>query len=175
MEQDEKRRRLVAQRVLAAVQLDPFFYRSVAEKQSLTREAVAVAVVSALIMGMGLMLVRIVAPFWWLVGGLAWATTLLGLGTWYVVVVGRRLGGQGEYDQILRALGYAVTPQALGFIPIADFIPGFLIGGAWATACSVVAIREVHRVPTRVAVILIVAPILMVIGVLPLIAVATAR
>lgn len=173
MEQSEKRRRLVAQRVLAAVQLDPFFYRSVADQPSLTREAVAVAVVSALIMGLGLVLVRIVAPLWWLVGGLAWATGVLGLGTWYLVVVGRRLGGQGGYDQILRALGYAMAPQALGFIPIADFLPGFLIGGAWATACAVVAIREVHRIPTRAVLILIVAPILMVVGVVPLVAIAS--
>lgn len=172
MEHTEKRRRVVAQRVFSAMRLDPFFYRSVADQTSLTWEAVAVAVASALIMGLGLMLIRIVAPLWWLIGGLAWATGVLGLGTWYVTAVGRRMGGQGDYDQILRGLGYAMAPQALGFIPIADFLPGFLVGGVWATACAVVAIQEIHRVPTRVAVILVVAPVLMVIAVFPLVAIA---
>lgn len=173
MERGEKRRSQITQRVIRAVKLDPFFYRTVAEQSSLTVEAVAVAVVSSLVMVLGLMLVRSITPFWWMVSGIGWGTTVLALGTWFVVAVGRRLGGRAQYDQMLRALGYAMAPQALGFIPIANFIPGFLAGGVWAATCAVVAVREVHDVPTRLAATLVVAPMLMFVGILPLVVIAT--
>ncbi len=169
VEKSERRWRQVAGRVSRAIQLDGFFYRSVADQSALTREAVGVAVTSALIMGLGLALMRIISPVWWLIGSLGWATLALGLGTWFVVVVGGLLGGTARYDQMLRALGYAMAPQALGFVPIADFSLGFLAGGAWAVTCAVIAVREVHGVPTGAAVALIVAPLLMLIGSLPLV------
>ncbi|MDJ0961628.1 MAG: YIP1 family protein [Acidimicrobiia bacterium] len=152
-----------------AIQLDGRFYQAVASQPALTREAVGVAVGSALIAGLGLTLLRIVTPLWWLIGSLAWATVALGLGTWFVVNVGGLLGGTARYDQMLRALGYAMAPQALGFVPIADFSLGFLAGGAWAATCSVIAVREVHGIPTGAAVALIVAPLLVLIGSAPLV------
>ena len=169
MEREERRWRQTARRVGRAIQLDAFFYRSVADQPALTREAVGVAVGSALIMGLGLTLLRIVPPLWWLVGSLAWATLALGLGTWFVVTVGGMLGGTARYDQMLRALGYAMAPQALGFVPIADFSLGFLAGGAWAVTCAVIAVREVHRVPTGAAAALVIAPLLVLIGTVPLV------
>jgi hypothetical protein len=169
----EKRRSPIAQRVIRAMKLDPFLYRTVADQPSLTVEAVAVAIVSSLVMVLGLMLVRSITPFWWVVSGIGWGTAVLGLGTWFVVAVGRRLGGKARYDQMLRALGYAMAPQALGFIPIANFVPGFLAGGVWATTCTVIAVREVHDMDSRLAATLVVAPILMFVGILPLVVIAT--
>ena len=157
-----------ARRVIRALRLDPFFYVAVAKDSSLTREAVLVAVVSSLVAGLGLMLVRIVQPLWWFLGGVAWAAVVLVVGTWFVVAVGRRLGGRAGYGQMLRALGYATAPQALGFIPIANFIPGFVAGGIWTVACAIVAVRDVHDIPTRAAAALVVAPLLMVVAILPM-------
>lgn len=156
-----------ARRVWRAMRLDPFFYSSTADDPSLTREAVLVAVLSSLLMGLGLMLVRIVDPLWWLLGGLGWAAAVLFGGTWFIVQVGRRVGGRARYDQMLRALGYAMAPQALGFLPIGNFIPGFLAGSIWTVACAIVAVQNVHDVPTRVAAAVVVAPVLMFIAVLP--------
>lgn len=170
----ETRRRVFAERVWKAMRLDPRFYSSVAENPARTREAVLVAALSSLIMGLGLMLMRIISPLWWLLGAFAWATALLFGGTWFLVAVGRRLGGGAEYVQMLRPLGYAMAPQALGFVPIADFIPGFLIGGVWSTACAVVAVSEAHRIPTRLAAALVVAPVLAIIAVVPLVGVILA-
>jgi hypothetical protein len=170
----ERRGGATAERVMKAVRLDPYFYASVAEDDDRTREAVVVAALSSLTMGLGLMLMRIVEPIWWLLGGLAWAAFLVGAGSWFLVEAGRRLGGSGEHGQMRRALGYAMAPQALGFIPIADFIPGFAIGVVWSTACAVVAVREVHGVPTRLAGALVVAPILVIIAIAPLVGVALA-
>jgi hypothetical protein len=170
----ERRGSASAGRVLKAIQLDSFFYSSVAKNQARTREAVTLAFASSLVLGLGLMLMRIVHPIAWLLGGIAWAAVLLFGGTWCFVEVGRRLGGSAEYDQMLRPLGYAMVPQALGFVPLADFIPGFLIGVVWSTACAVVAVREAHRIPTRLAVALVVAPILVAIGLAPLVAISLA-
>lgn len=170
----EKRGSATAGRVLKAIRLDSFFYSAVAENPDRTREAVTVAFLSSLVMGLGLMLMRIVPPIWWLLGGIAWAAALLFGGSWFLVSIGRRLGGTAQYGSMLRPLGYAMVPQALGFVPLADFIPGFLIGGVWSTACAVVAVREAHRVPTRLAAALVVAPLFAVIAVAPLLAVALA-
>jgi hypothetical protein len=169
MEYKERWGSAPARRVLRAVRLDPFLYMSVSEDSSLTREAVLVAVVSSLVAGLGLMLVRIVDPLWWLVGGVGWGLGVLFIGTGFVVAVGRRLGGSGEYIPMLRALGYASAPQALAFLPVANFIPGFLAGSVWAVACAVVAVREVHDLPTPVAATLVVAPLLLLIGITPIV------
>lgn len=167
----EKRGSAFAERVWKAVRLDPYFYSSVAKNPSRTREAVLVAALSSLIMGLGLMLMRIIAPLSWLLGAFAWTALLLLAGTWVLVGVGRRLGGGAEYPEMLRALGYAMAPQALGFVPIADFLPGFLIGGIWSVACAVVAVREAHGIPTRLAAALVIAPLFAVVSVVPLVVV----
>ena len=153
-----------------AVKGDSYFYYTVANQPERTREAVTVAIGSSLIMGLGVMLVRAINPAVWALAGLGWAAAVLGIGTVYLVAVGRRIGGRGSYDQMARALGFAMAPQALGFLPFLYFIPGFLVGGIWATVCAIVAVREVHQIPTQLAVGLVLVPILMVIGVLPLIA-----
>lgn len=153
-----------------AVKGDGYFYFTVANQPERTREAVSVAIGSSLIMGLGVMLVRAINPAVWALAGLGWAAAVLGLGTLYVVAVGRRIGGRARYDQMARALGFAMAPQALGFLPFADFIPGFVVGLVWATVCAVIAVREVHQIPTQLAAGLVIVPILLVIGVLPLIA-----
>jgi len=154
-----------------AVKADSYFYFTVAHQPERTREAVSVAIGSSLLMLLGVMLVRAINPAVWALAGLGWAAVILGIGTWYIVAVGRRMGGQARYDQMLRVLGYATAPQALGFLPFLDFIPGFVVGGIWATVCAVVAVREAHEVPTQVAAGLVGVPILLAIGVLPLVAV----
>lgn len=168
----DRLQRPVFQRIWRAMKLDAFFYRQVAQQVSLTREAVSVGMVSVLLMGLGLALVRVISPIWWLVGGLAWATVVLAGGSWFFVFAGRRLGSSVQYDQMVRALGYAVAPQALGFLPFFGFVPGFLIGGLWTMACVVVAVRELHEIPTRAALALVVAPLFMIVAFIPLIVTA---
>jgi hypothetical protein len=168
MERKERWGTAPARRIIRAVRLDPFFYSAAAEDASLTREAVLVAVVSSLLAGLGLMLVRLVQPLWWFVGGVAWAALVLIVGTWFLVTVGRRLGGRADFGQMLRALGYAMAPQALGFVPVANFVPGFVAGGIWTIACAVTAVRDAHDIPVRAAAALVVAPVLVVVAILPL-------
>jgi hypothetical protein len=157
-------------RIVMAVKADSYFYHTLANQPERTREAVTVGIGSSLIMFLGLMLIRAISPAVWALAGLGWAAAMLGIGTWYLATVGRLMGGQGSYDQVLRALGFAMAPQALGFVPIADFILGFVAGAVWTTICTVVAVREVHQIPTQTAVGLVVVPILLVIGSLPFLA-----
>ena len=156
-------------RVRRVLRFDSFLYRSVADDPSLTTEAVAVGVISALIMGLGLVLVRTITVFWWLVGGIAWATGVLALGSWFFVAVGRRLGGGGRYDQMVRGLGYAIAPQALGFIPVAGFVPGFAVGALWTIVGITIAVREVHDISTGLAVRLVIAAMFIIVAFLPLV------
>ena len=82
----ERRGSATAGRVLKAIQLDSFFYSSVAKDPTRTREAVTLAFVSSLVLGLGLMLMRIVNPIAWFIGGIAWAAALLFGGTWFLVL-----------------------------------------------------------------------------------------
>ncbi len=170
-EYEERRGSATLERLSKAVRLDQGFYRSVADDPARTREAVIVAAVSALVMSLGLMLMRIIDPLSWLLGALAWAAVVLFGGAWFLVAVGGRMGGQATYHQMLRPLGYAMVPQALGFVPLGNFVPGFLIGGIWSAACAVIAVKEAHRVPTRLAAALVIAPLLMIIAIGPLVGV----
>ena len=162
-----------AGRTWRAAKLDDYIYEDVADKPELTTEAVTVALLSSFIMNLGLMLVGAITPFWWIVGSIAWGLGILFVGTWVVATFGRLLRGQATYHQLLRALGYAMAPQALGFIPIADFVPGFLAGGIWATVCAIRAVRDVHKLPIQVAITLVVAPLLMALGATPLLVALT--
>lgn len=172
MSDDDQGANKLRDRVAMAVKADSYFYATIVNRPELTREAVSVAIGSSLLAGLGVMLVRAVNPAVWALAGLGWAAVILGIGTWYLVAVGRRLGGQARYDQMLRALGYAMAPQALAFLPFFDFIPGFVVGGIWATVCAVVAVREAHEIPTQLAAVLVSVPILLAIGVLPLVAIS---
>ena len=103
----------------------PGFYSSVAADSGRTREAVLLGLLASLIMGLGMMLMRIVAPIWWFLGGLVWAAVLLCVGSWVLVAVGRRFGGSGEYVPMVRGLGYAMAPLALGSFRSPTSFPGF--------------------------------------------------
>lgn len=162
----------VLNRVGRAALLDGFLYLEVAERRDLTMEALLVAIVSSLTMTAGLAALRLLSLGWWLVGGVAWGLGILTAGASLATVAGRVLGGRARFDELLRALGYAMVPLGLGIVPLGGFVPGFLAGGTWATACAVVAVREVHRIPTGAAVAVVVAPVLLLVGAVPLVGLA---
>lgn len=160
-------------RLLKAVQGNAFFYDAVAREPRRTAESVIVATTSALVMGLGLVLVGRVTPRAWVIGALAWAGVILVLFAGIAWLLGAVFGGTASYPQVARGVGYAVVPQALAFIPIGGFVPGFVIGAIWACWCSVVAVREAHEIPTRNALIVVAAPVLLAIGTMPIVLVVT--
>ena len=60
-----------AGRTWRAVKLDDYIYEDVADKPELTTEAVTVAVLSSLVLSLGLLLRREITLLSWLIGSLA--------------------------------------------------------------------------------------------------------
>jgi hypothetical protein len=134
--------------VVSALLLDTAFYADVSEDRSLMGQAVGVVGVANLFAGMG-------AAFATESSVLAGA--LLGLVTGYVgwlvwsgvaVLVGVRVfGGDSDYPEMLRVIGFAYAPLAIGIIPWLGFV-----GAAWALFAAVVAIRASMEFSTKRAI-----------------------
>ncbi len=127
------------QNAIRAARLDTDFYNTVENDESYTMQAgLLVAIVGAL-GGLGTALSPLTdgffGPIFWGIGG-----ALLGWVAWSFItdVVGRTFfDGESDLGQMLRVLGYAQAPLALGIIPFLGFIAVI-----WALIAAVVAIRE---------------------------------
>jgi len=74
-----------------------------------------------------------------------WRSALLALSVWLVfsgvaMIVGRLLGGDGDFGQVSRALGFAFAPMLLFFIPLV----GNFIVWPYVAITATVAIDEAH-------------------------------
>lgn len=134
--------------VISALLLDTSFYAEVAEDRSFLGQAVSVVIVANLLGGVGAALATDENVLWGavlgvgtgLVGWLAWS------GVAYVIGV-RVFGGDSDYPEMLRVIGFAYAPLAIGVIPWMGFI-----GAAWALFAAVVAIRESMEFSTKRAI-----------------------
>ena len=152
-------------RVMRAVRLDVTLYNEVEADTSLNREALTVVVIAALLTFVGslvsglfssalglnigvMLLAAVAAAVWAIVGYYVWAYL-----TWFIGT--RFFGGTAEPGELLRTLGYAYAPQALGvfgFIPCVGALVA-LAGSLWSLVCGVIAIREALDFDTTKAVI----------------------
>jgi len=149
-------------RVIRAVRLDKALYEEVESDTSLNQEALIVVIIAALLSGIGSFLGA-------LVGGRGIGQAILGLVVGIVMAVvgyyiwafvtyfvGKSLfQGTADYGELLRTLGYAFAPTALGvlsFIPCAGPILAVL-GFIWSLVCGVVAVREALDFDTTKAVL----------------------
>ncbi len=80
--------------------------------------------------GIGLALILIAAPIGWI---------LVSACMHYVA---KLLGGKASFTEYLRVTGYAQAPHALGIFTL----PGWILGIIWATACTIYATKEAHRI-----------------------------
>jgi hypothetical protein len=139
-------------RVRRAAQLEPAVYEEVEADASLNGEALAVVVLTALLSGIGgalsggmdrAVVFEIGAA---VVGYFVWAAA--------TVAVGRALyGATADIGEVLRTLGYASGPRALGvlsFVPIAGGLIG-VVAGLWLLATGLVAIRQALDLDTSAA------------------------
>jgi len=131
--------------VVSAVLLDAEFYNEVAHEPALISQAATVVVVANLLGGVGAAFAtesNVVAG-----AAIGIATGLVGWLVWsgvaYVVGV-RVLGGDADYPEMLRVIGFAYAPLAIGVIPWLGFV-----GAGWALFASVVAIRESMEFSTK--------------------------
>ncbi len=134
--------------VISALLLDAEFYTRVAEEKTLIGQAAVVVVLANLLGGIG----AAVAIESDLLAGavLGVVTGVLGWVVWsgiaYFIGV-RVLGGDSDYQEMLRVIGFAYAPLAIGVIPWLGFI-----GAAWALFAAVLAIRESMEFSTQRAV-----------------------
>ena len=124
--------------VISALLLDAEFYNEVAEDRSLIGQAGVVVVLANLLGGIGAAVATEADPIAGAVLGVV--TGLIGWLVWsgvaYVIGV-RVLGGDSDYREMLRVIGFAYAPLAIGIVPWLGFV-----GAAWALFAAVIAIRE---------------------------------
>lgn len=134
--------------IVSALLLDTAFYTDVSEDRSLMGQAVAVVGVANLFAGIGAALATESAVM---------TGALLGVATGYVgwlvwsgvaFLIGVRVfGGDSDYPEMLRVIGFAYAPLAIGVIPWLGFV-----GAAWALFAAVIAIRASMEFSTRRAI-----------------------
>ena len=120
-------------RMLRALKLDSSVYEEVEHDKSATGQAMAVVVLVSLLGSIGQLFGA---------GGLkfvlfAAASSLVGWCLMAVVSlgIGKLLGGKSDIGELLRALGFAYTPQVFGIIPFIGVILAFVLGViAWVQA-----------------------------------------
>jgi hypothetical protein len=150
-------------RAIRAAKLDVSLYQEVEHDTSLNQEALMVVIITSVLAGIGALIggiftgfgAAIIAVvftvFWGIAGYYIWAYL-----TWFI---GTRLfKGTAEPGELLRALGYATAPRALGvfsFIPCVGAIISML-AGIWSLVAGVVAVREALNFDTGNAIITVV-------------------
>lgn len=139
---------LMIRNVISALLLDTSFYAEVAEDKSLLGQATVVVVAANLLGGVGAALATGESVLWGAVIGVA--TGLVGWLVWSGVAyfIGVRIfGGESDYPEMLRVIGFAYAPIAIGVIPWLGFV-----GAAWALFAAVIAIRESMDFSTKRAI-----------------------
>jgi hypothetical protein len=126
------------QRMIRAARLDVDLYETVEHDRGYTGEAFTIVVVTALLWGVGQWILPDTSFLGSVVGGVIGA--VVGWVIWAIItnIVGTQLGGTSDIGEMLRVLGYASSPMALGIVPGI----GHLVGGVWALVAAVVAVRQ---------------------------------
>lgn len=139
--------------VMRAVRFDAAFYREAANDERYSRQALTVVLIVAALSGLGAFLGNVLAgaifsALFGLILGVALAVAGYYVWVYVVYYIGSRFfQGRATAPQLLRSLGYAYAPMALGVL---SFIPCFgglvaLAGSVWSLACGFFAVREVHQ------------------------------
>lgn len=134
--------------VVSALLLDTAFYAEVSENRSLMGQAVVVVGVANLFAGMGaafatessVLAGALVGVATGYVGWLVWSGVALLIGV-------RVFGGDSDYPEMLRVIGFAYAPLAIGIVPWLGFV-----GAAWALFAAVIAIRASMEFSTKRAI-----------------------
>lgn len=144
-----------------AMSLEVPFYEEAARNESMTRDALNMVIVVAVLNGLGafigqLLGLNFLAAFAFLI-----VQTILSVALYYVAAyVTQYVGaamfkGQGTQQQMLRTLGFAHAPQALGVLSFIPCVGGFiaLAAGLWYLVCGFFAVRTTHRLTDGQAII----------------------
>lgn len=135
--------------VTRVVLLDVDFFKEAAVDKSLNFQAALVVVVASGMAGVGSAIAENVAVVASILGGMV--AGIIGWLLWSGVsfVVGTRaFGGDSSFAEMLRVIGFAFAPLAIGIVPYLGFP-----AAAWMLFASVIAVREGLEIPTPKALI----------------------
>lgn len=157
----------IIDRLTRMLKLDPSVFPEIANDDKATGQAVMVSALAAAISnltGDG----NIVSNF---VFGLVFGAIGLFIWTGMVFVSGKLFGGQADYINLLRPIGYAAAPFALGLIPFLG-----ILGLAYSLLMQIRAVREVNQVGdgSAVATVLLPFALVFIIGIIIVIAAGVA-
>jgi hypothetical protein len=153
------------ERMQRAARLDVTVYNEVEQDTSATTEALQVVVLAAACSAIGSVLGIILSG-----GGargqggtltlMFIATVLATLVSWVIwsyvtYFVGTMMGGTATPGEMLRTLGFAMTPQVLNILGFIPCVGGLLVfaTGIWSLIAGIVAVREALDVSTGQAVV----------------------
>jgi len=150
-------------RAIRAAKLDVTLYQEVEHDNSLNQEALMVVIIASSLAALGALIGGIFTGFTAAVFAMIW-TVIWGVAGYYIWsyltwFIGTRLfDGTAEPGELLRTIGYATAPRALGvlvFIPCIGWLVVFL-AGIWSLICGVIAVREALNFDTSKAIITVV-------------------
>ena len=149
-------------RMWRAAKLENALYDEVEANTALTGQAITVVIIVAIAGAIGGILSAVFggdAGVGAIIGGLIGpaVSALIGYFVWAGVslVVGKALGGTADYGEMLRAIGFANSPNVLAilsFIPVLGGLIAF-IGAIWALVAGIVALRQALDFTTGKAIV----------------------
>lgn len=151
--------------VRRAMALDRNFYQEVAGDARYSQEALLVVVIAAALNSIGTFLSVLLTgnplrALLGLVAGLVVAVAGYYIWAYLVQFLGKAFfQGQATTPELLRTLGYAYAPTALGVLSFVWCVGWLfpLVGGIWSIVCGVFAVRETHKLGDGQAIVTVVA------------------
>lgn len=150
------------ERMIRAVKLDPSVYDELEADRNATTEAFMVVTAVAFVSGLGGFISGIRNPGGAIAGLIAAVIfAVIGWVVWSYITywIGTRLfHGTATPGELLRTLGFAYVPNALGFfsfIPVLGGLAAF-VGGIWALIAGVIAVRQALDFDTGKALITVI-------------------
>ena len=148
---------LIFQRAMRMVKFDNTVYREIKDDPEATNQAGAIVLAVSLVAAIG----SLFGPKGFLVFLFSFVFAVLGwlLWSWVTMFVGTRLfGGQADFWQMARVLGYARIPSILSVFALIPCV-GWLLslaGGILSLVLGVVAIRESMELTTEKAIVTVI-------------------
>lgn len=151
-------------RMIRAARLDASLYEEVEHRPELNQEAMIVVAIVSLLVGIGGfissiftgeigsgVIVLIFQVVFSLIGWAIWSAVAYFVGT-------RIFGGTATLGEVLRAVGFAYTPNVLGLVQFIPCLGGilWLVGAIWSLIAVVIALRQSLDVSTGAAVMTVI-------------------
>lgn len=139
----------VIERLTRVLKLDSTVFKEIAGDESATGPAVGITAVAAGISGITSD-TNLIAG---IIGGAIFGAIGLFIWTGLVYITGKLFGGKAPYIQLVRPIGFAAAPFALGILPVLGFV-----GLVYSLVIQIRAVREVNEVGDGSAVATVLLP-----------------